>query len=67
MSNLGSLSFYLGIEVKQGRNFIFLSPVLYAKKLLKNAKLTECNAMATPFETRVKFTNGEGGTRVNST
>ena len=25
MSNLGSLSSYLGIEVKQGKNFIFLS------------------------------------------
>ena len=66
MSNLGSLSSYLGIEVKQGRNFIFPSQVLYAQKLLNHEKLTECNATTTPVETREKFTNGEGGTRVNS-
>ena len=65
MSNLGSLSSYLGIEVKQGRNFIFPSQMLYAQKLLKHEKLTEYNATTTPVETRVKFTNG-GGTRVNS-
>ena len=30
MSNLGSLSSYLGIEVKQGKKFIFLSQMAYA-------------------------------------
>ena len=30
MSNLGSLSSYLGIEVKQGKDFIFLSQTAYA-------------------------------------
>ena len=34
MSNLGSLSSYLGIEVKQGENFFFLSQTGYAKKVL---------------------------------
>ena len=67
MSNLGSLSSYLGIEVKQGRNFIFLTQMVYAQKLLKHVKLTQCNATATPLEVRVKFTNEEGDSRVNST
>ena len=34
MSNLGSLSSYLGIEVKQRKKFIFLSQTAYAQKLL---------------------------------
>ena len=34
MSNLGSLSSYLGIEVKQGKDFIFLSQMAYAQKIL---------------------------------
>ena len=67
MSNLGSLSSYLGIEVKQGENFIFLSQTGYAKKVLQHAKLGECNAVATPLEARVKFTNEEGRSTVNST
>ena len=64
MSNLGSLSFDLGIEVKQGKNFIFLSQTVYPKKLLQHAKLGECNVVATPLEARAKFTNEEVSSRV---
>ena len=34
MSNLGSLTSYMGIEVKQGKDFIFLSQTAYAQKVL---------------------------------
>ena len=50
MSNLGSLSSYLGIEVKQGKSFIFLSQKAYAQKLLQHAKLGECNVAVTPLK-----------------
>ena len=66
-SDLGFLSSYLGIEVKQGKKFIFLSQTSYAQKLIEHANLGECNAIATPLEARVKFTHEEGGSRVNST
>ena len=49
MSNLGSLSSYLGIEVKQGKDFIFLSQMAYAQKILQHAKLGECNSAITPL------------------
>ena len=67
MSNLGLLSSYLGIEVKLGEKFIFLSQTGYAQKILQHAKLGECNAAATPLEARLKFTNGEGRSPVDST
>ena len=57
MSNLGLLSSYLGIEVKQGEKFIFLSQIGYARKILQHAKLGECNDVATPLEVRLKDTN----------
>ena len=66
MSNLGSLSSYLGMKVKQDKNFILLSQTVYAQKLLQHAKLAECNDVATPIEARAKFTNEEGNSRVNS-
>ena len=66
MSNLGSLSSYLGIEVKQGKNFIFLSQTAYSQKVLQHAKLGECNAAITPLESRAQFTNEEGRLMVNS-
>ena len=42
MSDLGLLSYYLGIEVKQGRNTITLGQAAYAKKLLEKAGMTAC-------------------------
>ena len=67
MSDLGFLSSYLDIEVKQANQYVFLSQTSYARKLLEHPNLGECNAVATPLEARVKFTNEEGGSRVNST
>ena len=67
MSDLGFLSYYLGIEVKQGKKYIFLCQTSYAQKLLEHANLGQCNAVATPLKAEVKFTNKEGGSRVNST
>ena len=67
MSNLGFLSSYLGIKVKQTNQYIFLSQASYAQKLLEHANFGECNVVATPLEARVKFKIEEGGPRVNST
>ena len=67
MSTLGSLSSYLGIEIKQGESYIFLSQTTYARKLLQHAKLGDCNAATTPLEARGQFTTGEGRSMVNST
>ena len=65
MSDLGSLSSYLGLEVKQEDDYIFLSQNAYAQKILEYAKLTECNVVSTPLEARVKFTCNEESDRVN--
>ena len=67
MSDLGSLSSYLGLEVRQCENYIFLSQHAYARKFLESAKLTECNVVSTPLEARVKFTTTEENDRVNVT
>ena len=39
----------------------------YARKILESAKLTECNAVSTPLEARVKFTTTEENDKVNVT
>ena len=67
MSNLGSLSSYLGIEVKQSKDFIFLSQTAYAQKVLQHAKLGHCNSAITPLESQAKFISEEGKSTVNST
>ena len=67
MSDLGSLSSYLGLEVRQYEDYVFLYQHAYARKILEYAKLIECNAVSTPLEARVKFTTTEESDRVNVT
>jgi hypothetical protein len=50
MSDLGLLSFYLGIEVHQGDSRITLRQTAYAKRVIELAGLTECNPALTPME-----------------
>uniref|UniRef100_A0ACD5WTY3 Uncharacterized protein n=1 Tax=Avena sativa TaxID=4498 RepID=A0ACD5WTY3_AVESA len=55
MSDLGLLSFYLGIEVKQQKEGITISQAAYAEKLLHRAGMADCNSAATPMEPRLKL------------
>jgi hypothetical protein len=43
MSDLGLLSFYLGIEVYQGDSGIMLRQTAYARHVVELAGLTDCN------------------------
>jgi hypothetical protein len=61
MSDLGKLTYYLGIEVRQEHDRITLCQAAYAKRLLERAGLTDCNPCATPMEARLKLSKeGEG-------
>lgn len=55
MSDLGLLSYYLGIEVRQGGDGITLSQSSYALKILEAAGMLDCNSCATPMEARLKL------------
>ena len=55
MSDLGLLSYYLGLEVTQGAAGISLRQTTYASKILEKAGLSGCNASATPMEPRLKL------------
>jgi hypothetical protein len=55
MSDLGPLSFYLGIEVHQDDSGITLRQTAYAKRVVELAGLTNCNLSLTPMEEKVKL------------
>ncbi|KAK1620485.1 hypothetical protein QYE76_026002 [Lolium multiflorum] len=52
MSDLGLLSYYLGIEVEQSNGEIRVCQSSYARKILENAGMGMCNPCATPMECR---------------
>jgi hypothetical protein len=57
MSDLGLLSFYLGIEVHQGSSGISLRQTTYAKHIVELGGLTGCNPVHTPMEERLKLSH----------
>jgi hypothetical protein len=66
MSDLGLLSYYLGIEVKQSENGITLCQQNYACKILEQAGLANCNSCQTPMECRMKLAKEEGAEVVDA-
>jgi hypothetical protein len=67
MSDLGLLSFYLGIEVKQGNKCITLGQPAYAKKLLEKARMVNCNPCSTPMEVRLQLSGKSTSEEVDAT
>lgn len=55
MSDLGLLTYYIGIEVKQSKKGITISQMGYAKKLLTAAGMADCNEAKYPMEPKLSF------------
>lgn len=67
MSDLGLLSYYLGIEVSQGKDGIMLTQKGYAEKILKVTAMEDCNSTQYPMEAKLQLTKDEDGEPVNAT
>jgi hypothetical protein len=67
MSDLGLLSFYLGIEVCQDAGGITLRQTYYAKKILEMAGMTDCKAATTSMEERLKLSRDSTAEEVDAT
>jgi hypothetical protein len=67
MSDLGLLSFYLGIEVHQSDSGIMLRQTTYAKRVVELAGLTDCNPALTPMEERLKLSYDSTTEEVDAT
>lgn len=62
MSDLGLLNFYLGIEVKQHGSGIIIKQARYAKKVLTQFGMLECNPTKIPMQPKMclhKDSNGQ--------
>ena len=67
VSNLGALSNYLSIEVRQGKQSISLGQRAYAKKLLEHDGMAECKPWATLMEERLKLSKHSTAAKVDAT
>ena len=60
MSMMGEMNYFLGLEVKQTDDGIFINQSKYTKNLLKNFNLQYCAVVATPMATATKLDLDEG-------
>ncbi|XP_017428726.1 uncharacterized mitochondrial protein AtMg00810-like [Vigna angularis] len=61
MSMMGELAYFLGLQVKQTENDIFIHQSKYSNELLKKFKMLECKEAATPMATNCYLDLDEAG------
>jgi len=60
MINFGLMHYFLGIEISQENEEIFISQKKYTESLLKKFQMTRRKAIATPFVTNEKLQKEDG-------
>ncbi|XP_070015772.1 secreted RxLR effector protein 161-like [Nicotiana sylvestris] len=67
MTDVGLMSYYLGLEVKQMEDGIFISQESYTKEILKKFNMLDCNPVNTPMESGTKLSKFDKGEKVDPT
>ncbi|GKA47972.1 putative ribonuclease H-like domain-containing protein, partial [Tanacetum coccineum] len=65
MSSMGELTFFLGLQVKQKKDGIFISQDKYVEEILKKFGFTEVKTASTPMETQKPLLKDEDGEEVD--
>ena len=62
---MGELTFFLGLQIKQTRDGIFLSLTKYALELLKKFDMQDCKSISTPMASALSIDKDESGIEVD--
>ena len=65
MSMMGELTFFLGLQVSQRKDGIFINQAKYIKDLLKKFDLEDCSSAKTPMATATKLDEDSKGKKVD--
>ncbi len=66
MSLLGELVFFIGLQISQQSNGIFISQSKYIKKMMKRFQMEECKPVSTLMVTGYKLSNDNESTEVDT-
>ena len=67
MSDLGRLTYYLGLEVSQHQGGITLSQKSYAERILEEAGMKDCDLAHTPMDSGLKLSKAEEEKSIDAT
>ncbi|GJV12426.1 putative ribonuclease H-like domain-containing protein [Tanacetum coccineum] len=65
MSSMGELTFFLGLQVQQKKDGIFISQDKYVVEILKKFRFSEVKTTSTPMETQKPLLKDENGEEVD--
>ena len=65
MSMMGELKFFLGIQVNQCKDGVYVHKTKYTKELLKKFKLEDCKVINTPMHPTCTLSKEDTGTQVD--
>ena len=55
MTDIGQMSYFLGLEVKQSEDGIFMSQKKYEEQILSKFRMKKCKSVSTPVEAGMKL------------
>ncbi|XP_019094540.1 PREDICTED: uncharacterized protein LOC109129947 [Camelina sativa] len=67
VSDLGRLTYYLGMQVNQHQDGITLSQARFAHKILEETRMSQCNNVLIPMEPELKLSKAEKEREINAT
>ncbi|KAK2976087.1 hypothetical protein RJ640_009519 [Escallonia rubra] len=67
MNDMGLLKHFLGMEIHQDDEGVFICQKNYAEKVLKKFRMYDCNLKATPLIVGEKLKREDGGSKVDAT
>jgi hypothetical protein len=65
MSLLGELSFFLGLQIRQSNQGIFISQTKYIREMLKRFGMEDCKPVITPMQTSCKLNKDDDSKSTN--
>jgi hypothetical protein len=65
MSLLGELSFFLGLQIHQSNQGIFISQTKYIREMLKRFRMEDCKPVITPMQTSCKLSKDDDSKSTN--
>ncbi|PNX74620.1 putative LRR receptor-like protein kinase, partial [Trifolium pratense] len=67
MTDLGKMKYFLGVEVSQGEQGIFIHQHKYSTEILKRFGMMDCNKVCSPIVTGCKLVKDENGKAADAT
>ncbi|KAL6332559.1 hypothetical protein AAG906_008979 [Vitis piasezkii] len=65
MTDLGEMAFFLGLEIQQLQQGIFIEQQKYAKEVLKKFNMEDCKSLCTPLAQNEQFSKDDGAEKVD--